>query len=126
MLKNKQAFHARHVFGLFILCLLTLVVYFAMSAATSAEAGGVRKSPARTELEDPDKGSFCWIAGKNTNQTLEKCTLYIFTRHTECSYTDRPSLNAMESSVSDSVHKYLRSKMSSPKWHLTVLIKSFS
>lgn len=44
-------------------CLLTFVVYLAISAATSAEAGGVRKSPARTELEDPDKGSFCWTAG---------------------------------------------------------------
>lgn len=53
------------MFGLLSLGLLTLEVYLAMSAATSAEAGGVRKSPARTELEDPDKGSFCWTAGKN-------------------------------------------------------------
>ncbi len=57
---------------------LTLVVYLVMSAATSAEAGGVRKSPDRLEADVPEpmltgEVSLSWTAGEtregfNANQ----------------------------------------------------------
>lgn len=92
-------------------CVLTLLVYLAMSAATSAEAGGVRKSPARTELEAPGKGSLCWTAGKKktkktTKSNFRKIAHYLFTWHTECAYTALPNLIPVASfQVVNSVHK---------------------